>query len=238
MFRTTKRNLAIAGTALAAAAGAGGAYAATSTNSNPRQAYLNDLAHRLGVTPQKLDDALKGAFNDRLSAAVAAGQLTQAQANAIKQRLAQRGVPPMGIGGGALGKHPFGPGRLGRHAKLGAAAKYLGLTPAQLRDQLRSGKSLAQIANQRGKSVSGLKDALQAAAKAKLDKAVSAKRITSAQEQQLLSRLSSRLDAIINHQGLGPRGGPGPMGNGPGIRHFPALPLPPGQQAGPPSVVY
>jgi hypothetical protein len=238
MFRTTKRNLAIAGTALAAAAGAGGAYAATSTNSNPRQAYLNDLAHRLGVTPQKLDDALKGAFNDRLSAAVAAGKLTQAQADAIKQRLAQRGVPPIGIGGGPLGKHPLGPGRFGRHAKLGAAAKYLGLTPAQLRDQLRSGKSLAQIATQRGKSVSGLKDALQRAAKSKLDKAVSAKRITSTQEQQLLSRLSSRLDAIINHQGLGPRGGPGPTGNGPGIRHFPALPLPPGQQAGPPSVVY
>ena len=83
-----------------------------------------------------------------------------------------------------------------------------------------------------------MKAELQAAAKSKLDKAVSAQRITSAQEQQLLSRLSSRLDMIINHQGLGPRGGPGPMGNGPGIRHFPALPLSPGQQAGPPSVVY
>ena len=45
---------------------------------------------------------------------------------------------------------------------LPAAAAYLGVTPAALRTELRSGKSLAQIATAKGKSVDGLKAALVA----------------------------------------------------------------------------
>jgi hypothetical protein len=64
-----------------------------------------------------------------------------------------------GVGGG-----PFG----------GAAAAYLGLTPAELRAQLESGKTLAQVAADRGKSVQGLKAAILAGAKTDLDAAVAA----------------------------------------------------------------
>jgi hypothetical protein len=88
MHSTLKRNVAIGTTALATAAFAGGAYAATQDSAaNARQAFLSDVAKRLHVTPQPLSGALIAAFLDQLHAAVAAGRLTQAQADAIKRRV-------------------------------------------------------------------------------------------------------------------------------------------------------
>jgi hypothetical protein len=214
MRSTLKRKLAIGATATAAAAFAGGAYAATQSGVSSRQTLLNDIAKRLNVTPQQLKSAVQGAFDDQLQAAVAAGRITKAQANAIKQRAQQQSVPPLGLGGFHRfgGRRPFGnlahplfraPGR-----RLSAAAKYLGLTETQLFNQLTSGKSLAQIASSRGKSASGLKDAMTAAVKARLEKAVAAKMLTSAQEQKVLARLPSILDKEINLRGpsFGQRG--------------------------------
>ena len=232
-----KRKLAIGATVTAAAAFAGGAYAATQSGGTSRQAFLNDVAKRLGVSPQHLTDALKGAFDDQLAAAVAAGKLTQAQANAIKQRVQQKGGTPFGFGGARRfgGPRQFGvPGHpfLGgvHEGRFAAAAKYLGLSETQLAGQLAAGKSLAQIASAHGKSVSGL------------DKAVSAKLLTSAQEQQILSRLSSVLDKRINSKGFAPRFnqqgfrrgfGPGGMRVYPGMAPQGALPAPP-----PPGLIY
>ncbi len=227
-----KRNVtAIA--VVATAAFAGGAYAATqASQTSPRQAFLNDAAKRLKVTPQQLSEAFRGAFFDQLDAAVAAGKLTKAEADKIKQRA--QTAPGLPFGGPRLGlrglAHGFalrapgwGPGGPGHGGRLGAAARYLGLTPQNLFKQLASGKSLAQIASARGKSVSGLKATMLAAIQARLDKAVSAKLITAAQEKQLLTRLPARLDAEINrtgfrfpHRGFGFHGPDGRAGIGPG----------------------
>jgi hypothetical protein len=259
-----KRKLAVGGATLAAAALGGGAYAATQTQTNPRQAYLNDVAKRLGVSPEKLSSALKGAAIDRLEAAVKAGKLTQAQADAIKRRIEQGGIGPLGPGpflapGRGFPGHPFlapppgAPGHpflrhFGGHLAFGgpiaagpiaAAAKYLGLTEAQLRNQLMAGKSLAQIAQAQHKSVSGLQSAIQAAVKARLDKAVSAGFLTKAQEQRILNKM---IPAIINRKiekpGFGPRfrkgqlpGSPPPGAPGAAISPS-ARPVPP------PAIVY
>jgi len=204
----------IATTALALAAFGGGAYAATQSGTDSRQAFLNDVAKRLHVTPAQLQSALNGAFDDQLQAAVKAGKLTQAQANELKQRIQQNGGLPLGHGPGP-GFFRGGPGVLpggrgvppgGRgvppgprlRGTLSAAASYLGLTDAQLASQLGSGKSLAQIAKARGKSTSGLEQAILAPIRSRLDKLVAAKRITSAQEQQMLTAISAHLGALIN----------------------------------------
>ena len=253
-----KRKLTIGMTALAAAAFAGGAYAATQESAAVgRQAFLNDVAKRLNVTPKQLDGALQGAYLDQLQAAVAAGKITQAQANAIKHRLQRTGATPFSggrwfgpFGGtgrwlrpragdpgfgpppapdapgfhgsppalGALGfdGSPAAPDAPGFHgfrgdfepaSPLGAAAGYMGISGAQLLDQLAAGKSLAQIAQAHGKTAAELKAVLAAAVRARLDKLVSAKLITGAQEQKMLSDLSTRLDKEINATGLRPRGG-------------------------------
>jgi hypothetical protein len=229
--RSLKRKLVIGVAALAVAAFAGGAYAATEgSGPNTRQAFLNDVAKRLHVTPQELSQALNGATIDELQAAVKAGRLTQAQANALEQRLKQNGTAPaipFGFGLGPRFAHPgapggpggpggpgfgFGPG-LGRPGFFGGpfelqgAASYLGLTNAQLLQQLSSGKSLAQIATSKGKTASGLEQAMTTTIKTRLDKMVANKMMTAAQEKTLLGRLSARLARKINQKGL-PFGGP------------------------------
>lgn len=214
--------------AFAAVALAGGAYAATQgSGATSRQAFLNDVAKRLNVTPQQLRSAVQGAYLDRLAAEVAAGRLTQAQANAIKKHALRGGVLPPGLGlGGFQPAYRFGgrlgPNGLGTHGfgmvggvggELGAAATYLGTTTSKLLSDLRSGKTLAQIAAAQGKTTGGLESAMTASMKARLDKAVASKMITGAQEQKLLSHLSSTLSAIVSHPALpwgqtkpGPRG--------------------------------
>jgi hypothetical protein len=90
---------------------------------------------------------------------------------------------------------------------LDAAAKYLGLTDAQIRKQLAAGKSLAGVAKAQNKDVSGLTSAIKAAVKTQLDSAVSAKKLTQAQEQKILTLANSMLDRIVN--GKLPAGRPG-----------------------------
>jgi hypothetical protein len=218
---------------LATAAFAGGALAATKdSHGSARQAFLNDVAKRLNVTPAQLSAALKAARLDQIADAVKAGKLTQAQADALKKAI-QNGTPPAfgpgpgpgfgpGHGGPGFPGHAgarrgfFGPPPLTK-AAIDPVAKYLGLTEAQLRKQVMSGKSLAQIAKAQGKSTSGLEQTITAAIKTRLDKAVANKRITAAQEQKILSRLAQGADDLINRTPPKPgQGGAfGPRGFGP-----------------------
>jgi hypothetical protein len=101
-----------------------------------------------------------------------------------------------------------GPGLGPRADSINAVATYLGVTKAELRTAHENGTSLAQLATQQGKSVDGLKQAIYDAAKADLDKAVTAGRITAAQEATRLSDLQSHLDDIVNSTGPPPLGPP------------------------------
>lgn len=200
--------------ALTVVAFAGGAYAATqSSGPSTRQAFLDDVAKRLHVTSAQLSAALTGAYGDQLQAEVKAGRITQAQANALEQRLKRNGTAPLPFGPppatpgaprpvGPLGG--FGPRALGpMGGGLQAAASYLGMTNAQLLSQLSAGKSLAQIATSKGKTAAGLEAAMTAAVKTRLDKLVANKVLTAKQEQQLLQRFSARLSQEINSTHLG-----------------------------------
>jgi hypothetical protein len=180
-----------AGVAAAAAVAGGGAAIAADRlgSSNDSQAIVNDAAKQLGVTPSALTAALKKALENRIDAAVAAGRLTKEQGDELKQRIESGDLPLF-----------FGP-RGGPHEHFGeldAAASYLGLTEAQLDEQLDSGKTLAQVAKDRGKSVDGLIQALVDAATKRLDADVAAGRLTKAQEQQILSGLKQRITDFVN----------------------------------------
>ena len=194
----------------------GAGVAAAESIGNDQDAFLNDVAKRLNVTPAELKAALKGASDDRIDAAVAAGKITKEQADAMKARTAKDGVPFFGGGGhrgGGFGRwlrHGGPPGH-GGPASLDAAAEYLGLTEAELHTQLESGKTLAEIAKAQGKTVDGLEKALTAAMKTKLDAAVKAGTITQAQADDLLKRTTDHLDDLVNGKlGFhGHDGGPG-----------------------------
>jgi hypothetical protein len=222
------RKLVLGTVAGLAVAGAGGAVAATQLGSSPKeesQAIINDAASRLGIQPSKLSDALKKAFENRIDAAVQAGRLTKAEGDALKQRI-ESGDLPLFLGGPPMRHVEFGP--FGH--KLDAAASYLGLTEAQLRTKLESGKTLAQIAKDQGKSVDGLVQALVNAAKTHLDADVKAGRLTQAQADSILKDLKQHITDFVNGNFPGPgrfefHGPPGgfrgPMGGPPqGFRSF------------------
>lgn len=200
-----------------------------------KQAFLNDVAKRLDVAPADLKAALQGAYEARIDAAVAAGKITKERADAMKQRSKDGGLPmfggrgPGGFEGG--GRHG-GPGR--QHGPgLATAASYLGVTEAELRAEIQSGKSLADVARAEGKSVDGLKAKLKDGLETKLDAAVKAGRITRAQADEILARMTERLDGMVEGK-LGPRGhhgGPGSGGPPPGASAPAAAFIPAGSPA-------
>jgi len=200
-----KRKFVLGAIAVAALAGAGGAYAATEGStgstgpSQQEQAYVNDLAARLGVSTSALTAAIKAADDDQINKALAAGNLTQAQADALKSRIDSTTTAPF------LGRGMFRArlgGRLGSIAA--AAATYLGITTSTLRSDLESGRSLDQIAAATsGKTAAGLRAAIVSAATDQLNAAVKNGAITSAQETQRLNDLGNRIDTLMQRTNVG-----------------------------------
>jgi polyhydroxyalkanoate synthesis regulator phasin len=205
MSRTQK--LIVAGAVLAAVSVAGGAFAATKAFSpkQERQAIINDAAGQLGVSPQQLTNALKQALKNRVDAAVKDGRLTKEQADRVKKAIDAGEAPLFGLGPGRFGRghHGFGfkPGF--RHhgpfkAGLETAATYLGLSEDKLLEQLRDGKTLAQVAKAQGKSVDGLVDAMTKDANAKVDQAVKNGKLTEAQGKEFKNGLQKRVTDMVN----------------------------------------
>ena len=189
-----KRKVVVIG-AVALAAAAGGAAFAASQSGTPQQesqAVIDDAAAQLGIAPAKLSDALTKALENRVDAAVAAGTITKAQGDELKARIASGDFPLIA---GGLGRHGFSSHGFGH---LSAAAAYLGLSESELQTQLASGKTLADIAKAKGKSVDGLVSALIADEKKELDAAVAAGRLTQAQADQLLANAKQRITDMVN----------------------------------------
>jgi hypothetical protein len=176
---------------------------------------LNDAAKQLGVDPDELESAITKALENRLDEAVAAGRMTQEQADALKARLESGDVPLFGGPGGPGDHHVHG-----MFGGLDAAASYLGLTDAELRAKLEDGSTLADVAKAQDKSVDGLVAALVTAAKKDVADAVAAGRLTEAQQTEILADLEARITDLVNSEGPpggGFRGGPGgppPAGDG------------------------
>jgi polyhydroxyalkanoate synthesis regulator phasin len=168
---------------------------------------LAQIASAQGKSVSGLEDAIYAEAKSNLDQAVADGKLTaseeQTMLTDLKSHLddiVNNTRPP-----GGKGVRVFG--------APAAVASYLGLSESELRAQLETGKTLAQIAAAQGKSLTGLKDVIYADAKSHLDEAVAAGKLTAAQEQTMLAELKSHLDDIVNNTGS-------PHGKGAGVRIF------------------
>jgi hypothetical protein len=210
-----RRIAAIALSGALVAGGTGVAIAAVTKDDERKaeQAVLDDAAKRLGVTPDKLRDALSAAQDAQLDQAVKDGKLTRKQADAIKERREQSGSV---LGGPRIGKrfHPGGPhlrfrgghGAGGpKGAMIGDVASALGLSTDKLFEQLRDGKSIADIAKAQGKTLADVRSAVTAKAKTRLDKAVKDGDITQTQADDVLEQLDDRLADLGTRRGLLPR---------------------------------
>jgi uncharacterized protein YidB (DUF937 family) len=191
-----------------------------------RNAFLDDVAKRLGVQRSKVVAALQAQALDNVKWAEDNGFITRAQADALRQRiragldgefrrfgfenrshLGHRfgfddrfgpGLPLRGFPPPA-GRFSLAGGPFGLHAGhgLATAADYLGMTPADLSDALNS-KTLAQVARDRGRPVAGLEQALRSARAARLDEAVAEGDITVDQREVLLRRFDADIDSVVN----------------------------------------
>lgn len=176
------------------------------------------LADIAGDRTDDLVAALVADGEKHLDDAVTHGRLTQAEADEKKAELPERmtafvnaTLPAEGERGGpGAGKHG-GPGAPGGRASLGTVASTLGITEEELRTELQSGKTLAEVAGDKAPAVI---DALVAEATARIDQAVADGKIGAEQAAERKANLTERITAMVN------RTAPAP-GEGRGHRHGP-----------------
>jgi hypothetical protein len=223
----TSKRLVLGVGALILAVGSGaGAYAATASHAQSaagRGEILGAAAGELGITAQQLrsdlasgqtlaqiatenasspgglEQAILSAARSRLDQAVASGKITNGQEQTLLAHAGTRLDKLVTV------SHPIARLELSRlrAGLIRLSARYVGLSLQQLRSELRSGTTLAEIAADNGKTTTGLEQAMVSALTTRLDKGVAAGTITPAREQTLLSMLQQRLDALVDHTFVG-----------------------------------
>lgn len=188
---------AVAMAILVAGLGAAGAIAGSRmlSSTDASKAVIDDAAAQLGVESGELSDALKEALKNRIEEAVEDGRLGEERADELKDRIDAGEYPRLGLFGyGHPGGFPLGFGHL---ELLEEAAAYLGMTEEELREALRD-RTLAEIAQEQGKTVEGLVDRLVAAQTKRIDQAITAGRLTEEQAAALEAGLPERTGALVN----------------------------------------
>ncbi|MBF6598879.1 MAG: hypothetical protein IVW36_00005 [Dehalococcoidia bacterium] len=161
--------------------------------------FLDRVAQKLGIESTKLQSAVNSAATDQINAELAAGTITQAQADKMKQAVANGDLP--GFEGPKAGKgHGGGFGRgFGAKVNLANLASFLGVSQATLTTELQAANAtLATVAQAHGKSRAQLKTFLTSEAKKQLDQAVTNKDLTQAQADAKLNTLNTNLDALVD----------------------------------------
>lgn len=169
---------------------------------------LLEVAKAQDVSEQALTEFLTKQMTQRIDERVKAGRLTAEQAEKIKAEQPKR-IADMINGKGPMHK---GPGPRPGHGPFNDA-KLLGLLNIDkdtLRTELRSGKTLLAIANDRGVSEGQLKDCLISQMTQRIDAGVKAGRIPADKAENMKAHMADRVDDMIH--------GKGPMHKGPGPR--------------------
>src|SRR5438067_2001333 len=151
--------------------------------------FMKHFAVEISKSQAEINSAFQRAIADTLADEVKSGQITQAQADAIKQKLANQTPCTLPSAVGRTGDK----GAIGAYLQqyMSAAASALGITQAQLTTDLKNGQSLSQIAAAQKVSEADFRTRLIANLKPALDKAVADKKLTAAQEQAIVNRLQT-----------------------------------------------
>ncbi len=163
-----------------------GAAAAPATTPSAPPTLLHGIARNLGVPAAKLEAAVRAAELERWNAFASAHHIPEARAKAIGERIRNEPLTlAVRFGGGA------------KRGLLTAAAGYLGLPREQLAQQLRQGKTLAELATAHGKTADGLKAAILASAEQDLNGRVQLGELTPAARDRMLNHLTQHIDEIL-----------------------------------------
>ena len=190
---------------------------------------ISDVAKAKNIDLATVKAALLAEAKAHIDAEVAAGKHTAAEGatklaevtTRIDAMLTTAGLPargPQGMGGH---KGKGGPGKIMSEA----VANVLKLTTTELKTQLQSGKSLADVAKTQSVDIADVKTVLTSDFTAHLAEEVTSGKHTQAEADAKLAEFKTNLDTMVNRvgpaggmkgegRGHGPRGGNGPMGQG------------------------
>lgn len=176
------------------------ANATPGANAGKRQqavdAFLGKVAANLNISPDTLKTAIKDAGLQTVDDLVTSGKLTQDQGAKLKAAINSGKYPELS----RLFKRRAVV-RLGvEKGLIASSAKAINIAPKDLVAELKAGKSIAQVAAERNVSLDTVKSQITTAAQAKLNTAVQDKRITQAQADAAMQKLTANLDTILNRQ--------------------------------------
>ena len=199
------RRWAIVGVSALAAAGGGAAIAATGDDKakQTEDAILSDAADQLGVESSDLRDALSDAEIAQIDKAVEDGDLSEEEADAIKEHMQEAGLV-LGLPGGPMG--PRGLHRpmdivFGGPRVFDAIADELDIPEETLHRQLLSGKTMGEIADANGKTLADVKAAAREAIEQFIDEQVDEGELSEEDADRLREDLPNMLQRLTH----GPR---------------------------------
>lgn len=159
------------------------------------QVFLDKLAALLNIDRSTLDSAIKDAGKQTADEAVRNGDMTQKRADTLKERIDQ-GKPGFfggrgwcGMMGSRIHRGFAAMAWLNGETVVKAVAEKLGMTADDLKAELKSGKRLAEIAEDKNVSEQDLRAAVVDAVKPRLDEAVADGNLTQKQADQIVSNI-------------------------------------------------
>jgi hypothetical protein len=150
---------------------------------------LAQIATAQGKSPQGLIDALVATAKVKLDAKVKAGGLAKAKEAAVLAKLR--------VQVGKLVTKSFGASAKIPAVYLTPILAYLQIDDPTLEQELRSGKSLAQIAVEHGKTAAGVTAAILGAVGAQLDAQVTAGKLTASDRDALFAQAQVNVAKLV-----------------------------------------
>jgi hypothetical protein len=150
---------------------------------------LAQIATAQGKSPQGLIDALVAATKAKLDARVRAGKLSAAKEPAL--------VAKTRTNVGKLVAKSFGADTKVPSVYMKPVLSYLQIDEPTLRQELKGGKTLGQIAVAHGKTAAGLAGAIVGTIQAQLDEQVTAGKLAPADRDALLAQAQSSVAKLV-----------------------------------------
>jgi hypothetical protein len=151
---------------------------------------LAQVAAARGKSSEGLEQTLLAAARERLDRRNLSDERKQAILSRLGERI-DRLVKKVWADGSNRARRAKG-------GLLKAAAGYLGLSREQLREQLRTGQSLASIAAAQNKSVAGLERALLEAVRERLDRVGAG--LSAERRERILARTEAKIERLLTRR--------------------------------------
>jgi hypothetical protein len=148
---------------------------------------LVDIAAEHGVDKQQLKDFFQAQMTQHMDQAIKEGRITPEQAQKMKERMADRAEAF------ANGEHP-------KHMKMdnNALLALLKIDEQTLREEMKSGKTLLAIGEERGVTKQQLVDVRVKQMTERLEKAVKEGRITEEKAAQMKLKMADRAEKFVS----------------------------------------